>query len=147
VPPLVAVTTLAQVVEQGAIPAEKGHQPIGQSIIQIPGTRRPSSTWGIQDSTGGVWGCHQAAKNQHWKDFLEEITGMELWVAHWYVTSPAGDGSKARIPTLQVAEEHGSTRDIASNEEKGTVLCRMFLPSQAGWIVGAARHGLPARVN
>ena len=38
------------------------------------------------------------AKEQHWQSFLEEITGTELWTAHRYVTSPIGDGGKARIP-------------------------------------------------
>jgi len=40
------------------------------------------------------------AKESHWRSFLEELTGMELWTAHRYVTNPVGDGGKARIPTL-----------------------------------------------
>ena len=68
------------------------------------------------------------AKEQHWKIFLEEITGTELWTAHWYVTSPIGDRGKARIPTLWVMEQDGAVSSITSNEEKGAALCCLFFP-------------------
>ena len=66
------------------------------------------------------------AKEQHWKSFLEEITGTELWTAHRYMTSPIGDGGKARIPTLRVVEQDGTVSTVTSNEEKGVVLCCLF---------------------
>ena len=69
------------------------------------------------------------AKEQHWKN-LEEITGMELWTAHQYVTNPIGDRGKARIPTLWTKELDGTVSSIASNEEKGVVLCHMFFPAK-----------------
>ena len=70
------------------------------------------------------------AKEQHWKDSLEEIEGKELWMAHKYVTSPVGDGGKARIPTLQVTGENGMTRNMVSNKEKSEVLRHMFFPAK-----------------
>ena len=70
------------------------------------------------------------AKEQHWKIFLEEITGTELWMAHQYMTIPIGDGGKARIPTLWVVEQDGTVSSITSNEEKGAALCRLFFPAK-----------------
>ena len=70
------------------------------------------------------------AKEQHWKDFLKEIEGKELWTAHKYVTSPVGDGGKARILTLQVVGENGMTRNVDSNKEKSEVLRHMFFPAK-----------------
>ena len=70
------------------------------------------------------------AKEHHWKGFLEEVTGAELWTAHRFITSPVGDGGKARIPSLQVAEEDGVVRSVTSNEEKGAVFCCMFFPEK-----------------
>ena len=70
------------------------------------------------------------AKEQHWKSFLEEITGTELWTAHRYVTSPIGDGGKARIPTLWVVEQDGAVSSITSNEEKGVAPCHLFFPAK-----------------
>jgi len=70
------------------------------------------------------------AKEQHWKGFLEEITGMELWESHHYVSNPVGDGGKVRIPTLQVIESSRVTRSISSNKEKGAILSCMFFPEK-----------------
>ena len=52
------------------------------------------------------------AKESHWKKFLEEIEGTELWTAHRYVVNPVGDGGKARILMLQVTEVGGTTRSL-----------------------------------
>ena len=64
------------------------------------------------------------------EDFLEEIEGKELWTAHKYITSPAGDGGKARIPMLRVTGENSMTHNVVSNEEKSAVLCCMFFPTK-----------------
>ena len=61
---------------------------------------------------------------------MEEVTGTELWTTHQYVTNPTGDGSKTRIPSLQVTDENGMVRSVTSNEEKGTVFCHMFFPEK-----------------
>ena len=43
---------------------------------------------------------------------------MELWTAHWYVTSPIGDRGKAGIFTLWVMEQDGAISSVTSNEER-----------------------------
>src|SRR6266481_2755241 len=68
------------------------------------------------------------AKESHWRSFLEELTGMELWTAHRYVTNLVGDGGKARIPTLQVAGTNSLIRSVVSNEEKSEALSCLFFP-------------------
>ena len=70
------------------------------------------------------------AKESHWRSFLEELTGMELWMAHRYITNLVGDRGKARIPTLQVAGTNGSICSVVSNKEKSEALSRLFFPEK-----------------
>jgi len=68
------------------------------------------------------------AKIQHWQDFLEDATTEELWTANKYIKEPAGDGGRARIPTLKVKQEDGTTKNVDTNEGKTTALARSFFP-------------------
>ena len=68
------------------------------------------------------------AKDQHWKAFLEELSSRDLWMAQQYATSPAGDGGKACIPTLQTVDSAGHARDLTTNEEKSTAFAKIFFP-------------------
>ncbi|KIN97328.1 hypothetical protein M404DRAFT_32437 [Pisolithus tinctorius Marx 270] len=43
----------------------------------------------------------QEAKKSHWRDWLKEAGGKDLWKANGYISKPYGDSSKARIPTLK----------------------------------------------
>ena len=70
------------------------------------------------------------AKERHWKDFLESVSGNELWTAHQYVSSPVGDGGKACIPTLKTVSGDGTRNDVSTNEEKGDVLHQLFFPER-----------------
>ena len=49
-------------------------------------------------------------KKQHWDAFLEELSGKDLWTAQRFAANPAGDGGKARIPTLEVSDESRQVR-------------------------------------
>ena len=81
-----------------------------------------------------AWGRYseaiKQAKEQHWHNFLEGITGKELWMAHKYVSCLIGDGGKAQIPMLKVNNGNGTSRDISTNAEKGGVFGYLFFPSR-----------------
>ena len=66
------------------------------------------------------------AKKQHWDTFLEELSGNNLWTAQHYVTSPVGDGGKARIPTLKVPDRANRMKSITPNEEKSLAFSEIF---------------------
>jgi ribonuclease HI len=63
-------------------------------------------------------------KKAHWIDWLEDLSGNEIWTANKYLTASAGDGGLSRIPTLKRPD--GSTAD--TNEEKSTALAQAFFP-------------------
>ena len=65
-------------------------------------------------------------KESHWRSFLEELTGTELWTAHRYVTNPVGDGGKARVLMLQVMDPSSVACSLVSNEEKSAALSWLF---------------------
>ena len=67
-------------------------------------------------------------KKRHWDDFLEGLSGKDLWMAQRYATSPVGDGGKARIPTLKVTDDVGHTRSITMNKEKSSIFSQIFFP-------------------
>ena len=69
------------------------------------------------------------AKRNHWRDWLEKSTDLDLWTVHRYVTAPAGDRGKTRIPDLAVTTENGSSR-ARNNEEKGQMLAKVFFPQK-----------------
>ncbi|KAF8806349.1 hypothetical protein BYT27DRAFT_7102615 [Phlegmacium glaucopus] len=48
------------------------------------------------------------AKIQHWENWLEEISGKTLWDSHKFMTAPAADGSKTRIPALVTKDLRGN---------------------------------------
>ena len=70
------------------------------------------------------------AKKQHWDDFLEGLSGKNLWTAQHYATRPVGNSGKACIPTLKVTNDHGHTKSITTNEEKSAVFSQIFFPKR-----------------
>ena len=68
------------------------------------------------------------AKKQHWDDFLEGLSGKDIWMAQHYATNPVGDGGKARIPTLKVANSAGHIRSVTTNKEKSSIFSQIFFP-------------------
>ena len=63
------------------------------------------------------------------------------------MTSPIGDGGKARIPTLQVMEQDGAISSITSNEEKGAALCCLFFLAKPVQSLIPPRTEYPDRVS
>ena len=49
-------------------------------------------------------------KQHHWRDWLEKATDPDLWTANKYISTPAGDGGKTRIPVLK-QQVDGQERD------------------------------------
>ena len=43
----------------------------------------------------------QKTKENHWKDWLNDMSGTDIWIAHKYILNPGGDGGKTHIPTLK----------------------------------------------
>lgn len=66
-------------------------------------------------------------KRQHWQDWLKKANDPDIWTAHKYISAPAGDGGKCRIPVLKLIR-NGQETTATSNNEKSTMLARMFFP-------------------
>ena len=66
-------------------------------------------------------------KRQHWRDWLEKAEDPDIWTAHKYTSSPAGDGGKSRIPVLKVIS-NGQEDAATTNEEKSKLLAKTFFP-------------------
>jgi hypothetical protein len=69
----------------------------------------------------------EKTKHQHWQDWLEKAEDPDIWTAHRYTTSPAGDGGKSEIPVLKVTSE-GTEILATTNTEKSTMLAKTFFP-------------------
>ena len=71
----------------------------------------------------------QYSKQHHWRDWLEKATDPDLWTAHKYISAPAGDGGKMRIPNLTVQDVEGQ-HTYSSNEDKSKALAKAFFPKK-----------------
>ena len=59
--------------------------------------------------------------------YQQKADDPDIWTAHRYTTSPAGDSGKCRIPVLKVNKDgHEST--AMTNSEKATMLAKSFFP-------------------
>ena len=68
------------------------------------------------------------AKRKHWTDYLEEMTGNEIWTANKYIKEPVGDGGSPRIPTLKIKTAAGRETLINNNEDKAKIFAKTFFP-------------------
>ena len=69
----------------------------------------------------------ERTKRQHWRDWLEKAEDPDIWTAHKYTSTPAGDGGKSRIPVLKVTNS-GQELSATTNEEKSKLLAKTFFP-------------------
>ena len=69
----------------------------------------------------------ERAKRQHWRDWLEKADDPDIWTAHKYTSTPAGDGGKSRIPVLNLTRD-GQDSKATTNEEKSIMLATTFFP-------------------
>jgi len=70
----------------------------------------------------------QRTKEDHWKEWLNDMTGTDIWIAHKYISNPGGDGGKTRIPTLCKTGPDGRTIRATTNEEKSEILAQALFP-------------------
>ena len=71
----------------------------------------------------------KATKKEHWLNWLEDTAGNDLWTAHKYISNPAGDGGKTRIPTLRTKDSEGNDTLATTNKDKSKVFARSLFPS------------------
>ena len=69
----------------------------------------------------------ERTKRQHWRDWLEKADDPDIWTAHQYTSSPAGDSGKSRIPILKLTRESQETT-ATTNKEKSRLLAQKFFP-------------------
>ena len=70
----------------------------------------------------------RTTKEEHWKEWLENATGNDLWTANAYIVNPGGDGGKSCIPTLKGKDQEGQELRATTNEEKSALLARSLFP-------------------
>ena len=85
------------------------------------------------------------AKAEHWLEWLETLDEEGVWAANRMATGPATDGSRGRMPTLQVKDPVTKqvTREARTNEEKGHLLYQTFFPRRTAPAVPAQEEPYP----
>jgi len=68
-------------------------------------------------------------KHHHWRDWLEKALELDLWTASKYISAPASDGGKTRIPNLKQTE-NGQVKVAGTNSDKADMLTKVFFPSK-----------------
>jgi hypothetical protein len=63
----------------------------------------------------------ESTKRQHWRDWLEKVEDLDIWMVHKHTSSPAGGGGKCRIPVLKLTHNDQETT-AATNKEKTNML-------------------------
>ena len=66
-------------------------------------------------------------KRQHWRDWLEKADDPDIWTTHRYMSTPAGDGGKSRIPVSKLTKE-GQENTATTSKEKSRMLASTFFP-------------------
>ena len=82
----------------------------------------------LADKVKSVDKLIRRTKEEHWKEWLENASGNDLWTANAYVVNPGGDGGKTRIPTLRGKDQEGHETLAVTNEEKSALLARTLFP-------------------
>jgi hypothetical protein len=68
-------------------------------------------------------------KQDHWNEFLEDISNVDVWIVNQYISSPSGDGGKTRILTLTSMRPLGSQdppTEVITNKEKSKLLAKII---------------------
>lgn len=81
----------------------------------------------------------QYSKQHHWRDWLEKAMDPDLWTAHRYISAPAGNGGKTRIPSLTVQGPEGE-HTYNLNQDKSNALARTFFLKKPQQAVNAANE-------
>jgi len=70
----------------------------------------------------------QRMKEDHWKEWLNNMASTDIWIAHKYISNPGRDGGKTCIPTLRKTGLDGRTIQATTNKEKSEVLAQALFP-------------------
>jgi len=54
-------------------------------------------------------------KEDHWKNWLNDMAGTDIWIAHKYISNPGRDGGKTWIPTLRATNTDGQLTHATTN--------------------------------
>jgi hypothetical protein len=87
------------------------------------------------------------AKTQHWIDYLDDLNDDLLWTANRYISNPATDGGKSRIPTLETTDPNGTAYRAETNEEKIQTLATAFFPPKLTTTRNLDGRNYPKRVK
>ena len=68
----------------------------------------------------------EKAKADHWKEWIEHVSGKDLWSVHRYMKSEPTDYGRRRIPDLRNPDGTYAT----TNEEKARGLAGTFFPAE-----------------
>ena len=71
----------------------------------------------------------ESTKRQHWWDWLEKATDLDIWTVNKLINSQATDGGKCSIPQLKYKND-GVETTATSSEEKGNALAKSFFPTK-----------------
>lgn len=66
------------------------------------------------------------AKQEHWLDWIAQTDTDNLFTLHKFISAPASDGGKARIPELKIKDTEGNITSASTNEQKSKALYDCF---------------------
>jgi hypothetical protein len=69
----------------------------------------------------------ECTKHQHWHNWLEKAEDPDIWTAHKYTATPAGDRGKCRIPVLKLTRD-GQENTVTTNNEKASMFAKTLFP-------------------
>lgn len=58
------------------------------------------------------------SKQEHWINYLKDMTAADIWTANKFIKEPAGESSNPRIPTLKLKDDRGIERHINKTTTK-----------------------------
>lgn len=66
------------------------------------------------------------AKKDHFIEWLERVDPSTIWDLHRFISAPASDGGKARVPTLRTLGPDGEALAVEGDEEKAKLFHETF---------------------
>ena len=83
------------------------------------------------------------AKQQHWTDYLEDMSAGDIWTANRYLRELVGDGGVPCIPTICVQRPDGTEQKISDNKKKVELFAKTFFPPPASCVNSSNELQLP----
>ena len=73
---------------------------------------------------------HSSNKKGTLKEWLENTDETSIWTVNCIISGPSTDGRRTRIPPMMTLSSNGRSQQVMDNKHKGTLLFKMFFPSQ-----------------